>query len=106
MRRVASVLFLLCLLFVFPSCASQTAPHNPPIAVTPSAPPPPSRLTGPQIMADRLPSDALIAIGFRGSDDLGPEYPDSNLKGLLDATKAPDQLNKYLPMLVDLISQK
>jgi len=40
-----------------------------------------------QALADRIPGDAEIYIGWRGSDDLGPGYDSSHLKAVIDASK-------------------
>src|SRR5262245_32673120 len=43
-----------------------------------------ARFAAAQPLADRLPSDALLYIGWAGSDKLGEAYSKSHLKGVLD----------------------
>ncbi len=59
-----------------------------------------------QVLADKVPNDSLITIAFRGSENLGPDYAASNLKGTLEATHINDLLAKYIPMLTELIGAK
>lgn len=45
-----------------------------------------------QVLAERVPADALVYVGWRGTSDLGPNYAKSNLKGLLDHTNLREQV--------------
>src|SRR5690348_11262347 len=47
-----------------------------------------------QVLADRVPSDAIVYAGWAGSDTLGPAYDASNLKKFLDAFDVPRLLNE------------
>src|SRR3954464_3277065 len=40
---------------------------------------------GAQPLADRVPADALLYVGWAGSEHLAPAYAQSHLKGLIDA---------------------
>ena len=39
-----------------------------------------------QVLADKVPANALVYVGFKGSNALAAEYGRSHLKGMLDAT--------------------
>src|SRR5438552_3037967 len=39
-----------------------------------------------QPLADRVPADAIVYIGWRGTQDLGPAYNGSHLKAVVDAS--------------------
>lgn len=56
-------------------------------------------------LADRVPADAMIYVGWRGSADPGPGYPQSNLKAVLDDSNVPDFVDRFLPELVDKLGQ-
>jgi len=55
-----------------------------------------------QPLADRLPEDALIYIGWRGSQDLGPGYAQSHLKAVLDDSGLPRLFDEFLPRLMQM----
>ena len=54
-----------------------------------------------QTLADRLPADATIYIGWRGTDDLGPGYATSHLKALIDVSNFSQFLHESIPQLID-----
>jgi prepilin-type processing-associated H-X9-DG protein len=54
-----------------------------------------------QALADRLPADATVYIGWRGTDDLGPGYATSHLKALIDASNFSQFLHQSIPQLID-----
>ena len=58
-----------------------------------------------QPLADRVPADAMIYVGWRGSADLGPGYPQSNLKAVMDDTQIQDFIDRFLPEVIDKASQ-
>src|ERR1700761_1991965 len=58
-----------------------------------------------QALADRVPADALIYVGWRGSADMGPGYPQSNLKAVMDETQIQDFIDRFLPEVIDKASQ-
>jgi hypothetical protein len=47
-----------------------------------------------------VPQDAIFYAGWAGADTLGPQYRNSNLKGVLDASAIPDFVSKTLPKLL------
>jgi hypothetical protein len=59
-----------------------------------------------QPLADRVPDDAIIYLGWRGADEPGPGYSDSRLKGLLDVSALPQLSNDILPKLLDIMAAK
>jgi prepilin-type processing-associated H-X9-DG protein len=56
-------------------------------------------------LADRVPADAIIYFGWRGSADLGPAYPQSNLKAVLDDSDVPEFIDRFLPEVIDKLGQ-
>jgi prepilin-type processing-associated H-X9-DG protein len=53
-----------------------------------------------QALADRLPDDAILYIGWRGTSDLGAGYEQSHLKRILDQSDWSKLLNQSLPGLI------
>jgi prepilin-type processing-associated H-X9-DG protein len=58
-----------------------------------------------QPVADRVPANSIIYIGWEGSAHLGPAYPQSNLKAMLDDSNIPELINTFLPALMDKAGQ-
>jgi prepilin-type processing-associated H-X9-DG protein len=56
-------------------------------------------------LADRVPADAIVYVGWRGSADPGPGYPQSNLKAVLDDSNVPDFVDRFLPEVIDKLGQ-
>ena len=50
---------------------------------------------------DRVPQDSILYVGWAGADKLEASYGNSNLKGILDASKIPEFVNQQLPKLID-----
>src|SRR5688572_1676395 len=61
-------------------------------------------LTRAQPLADRLPADAILYVGWAGADKLGPAYAGSNLKGVLDASNLPELFTDMLPKVARRLS--
>ena len=59
-----------------------------------------------QPLANKVPGDALIYIGWRGSADMGPGYEGSNLKGFLEASQLPQQIAEFLPQVARKLGEK
>jgi hypothetical protein len=57
-------------------------------------------------MDDRVPQDAIAYMGWAGADTLGPQYANSNLKGILDASIIQEFISKQLPKLIDQAAQQ
>ena len=51
-------------------------------------------------LADRVPGDALVYFGWAGSQSLGPAYPSSHLKAMLDASALPELMDNLVPQLI------
>jgi prepilin-type processing-associated H-X9-DG protein len=54
-----------------------------------------------QALADKVPADALIFASWRGEADLGDAFTKSNFNGLLEATKARQQITDLLTQALD-----
>lgn len=59
-----------------------------------------------QAMADRVPADAMIYVGWNGSRDMGPSYAGSHLKAVLDASDVPELFNQFLPAVMNRIGKE
>ena len=59
-----------------------------------------------QPLADKLPDDAVIYYGWRGTDDLGPGYPGSHFKEFLDASQIRQLLTQFLPQALNRLGQE
>jgi len=58
-----------------------------------------------QALSDRVPSDAMLYVAWQGSDELGPAYRDSHLKGFLDDSQFLQLFNEFLPQLIQKCGQ-
>src|SRR5215211_4925251 len=54
-----------------------------------------------QPMADRVPSDAIVYIGWQGADSLGTPYDQSHLKGVIDSSNIPQFFSEFLPRVIE-----
>src|SRR5687767_5271183 len=59
-----------------------------------------------QPLADRLPADAAVYVGWQGSQGLGNAYKESRLKAVLDATDASQLIDDFFPKLVALAEKE
>src|SRR5687767_10604053 len=59
-----------------------------------------------QPLADRIPSDAVVYVGWAGADSMGPGYDGSHLKGVLDAGQIPQFINEVVPKLFERAAQE
>lgn len=55
-----------------------------------------------QPLADRVPDDAILYIGWQGSGSMGRAYDASHLKAIVDASDLPAFFNRFLPQLTQL----
>ena len=53
-----------------------------------------------QPLVDRVPSDALLYVGWAGSERLAPAFQGSHLKGLLDSSNLPQLFSELGPRIV------
>src|SRR5688572_29502597 len=56
-------------------------------------------VTRAQPLADRLPSDAILYVGWAGVEKLGPAYSGSHLKGVMDASNLPELFTDLFPKI-------
>jgi hypothetical protein len=59
-----------------------------------------------QALADRIPDDAMLYVGWRGADNPGDAYNNSRLKAFLDASQIPQLVDQTLPKLLDKMAEK
>lgn len=59
-----------------------------------------------QPLADRIPKDAIIYVGWRGADQMGAGYDASHLKAVLDASGAAQLFNDFIPKLAQRAAQE
>ena len=57
----------------------------------------PARVARAQPLADRIPADAIVYVGWAGADHMGPAYAQSRLKAVMDASNFPQLINESLP---------
>src|SRR5258705_8275498 len=53
-----------------------------------------------QPLADRVPADALIYVGWSGSETMGPGYAGSHLEAVLKESKFTDLVNVSIPKVL------
>lgn len=59
-----------------------------------------------QPLADRVPPDALIYVGWRGTTSLGPGYEGSHLQAILQSSDIPKFFDEFLPQLMERVGQE
>src|SRR3954449_5329666 len=59
-----------------------------------------------QSLAEHVPGDAIVYVGWRGASNLGPGYEASHLKAILDGSNIPEFFTDFLPRLVQRVQQK
>lgn len=59
-----------------------------------------------QPMADRIPGDAILYVGWRGTDNMGPGYDGSHMKAMLEAANFTGILDDYLPRLIKRVADQ
>lgn len=59
-----------------------------------------------QPLADRVPSDAVIYVGWAGTDSMGPGYDGSHLKAILEAADIPKFVNEALPKAIQRLGEQ
>jgi hypothetical protein len=53
-----------------------------------------------------VPSDAVVYIGWQGSDSLGTPYEKSHLKGVIDSSNIPQFFSEFLPRLIERLGKE
>lgn len=59
-----------------------------------------------QPLADRVPDDAILYIGWRGSESMGPGFEGSHLKAVMEASQVSQIFSEFLPKLVEKLGQE
>ncbi len=57
-------------------------------------------------LADRVPANAVLYVGWHGADGLGPAYDKSRLKAVIDATDCAQFLDPFLPRAIERIERE
>src|SRR3982751_1703418 len=65
-----------------------------------------SRAALAQPLADRLPADTVVYVGWAGADSLGTQYEASHLKAVLEASNVPKLFDEFLPRVIEKIRQE
>src|SRR6476661_4211890 len=65
-----------------------------------------SRPAQAQPLADRLPADTVVYVGWAGADSLGSQYENSHLKAILEASNASKFVDEFLPQVIQKIRQE
>lgn len=58
-----------------------------------------------QPLADKVPEDAIIYVGWAGTDALADPYKQSRLKGVVDHSNIPKIFTEFLPALANRVAQ-
>jgi prepilin-type processing-associated H-X9-DG protein len=58
-----------------------------------------------QPMADRVPADAIVYLGWQGSEALGTPYQQSHLKAVIDSTNLPQLFTEFLPRVIERLGK-
>ncbi|MDB5329816.1 MAG: hypothetical protein JWP03_967 [Phycisphaerales bacterium] len=59
-----------------------------------------------QALSDRVPADAIVYLGWTGSESLGPKYKGSNLESVLAESNIPAVFQQFLPQVFDRIAKE
>ena len=59
-----------------------------------------------QPLADRIPNDALVYVGWRGINSMGPDFERSHFKAVLEATGPEDLFEQFIPQLIERLSEE
>src|SRR5687768_11146015 len=59
-----------------------------------------------QPLADRVPADAILYVGWAGADKMPPGYEGSHLKAVLDAGQVPQFINEVIPKIFERAAQE
>jgi prepilin-type processing-associated H-X9-DG protein len=57
-------------------------------------------------LGDRIPADAIMYIGWAGSDALFPKYDGSHLKNIVDASDMPKLFDELMPQLIKRVAKE
>jgi prepilin-type processing-associated H-X9-DG protein len=59
-----------------------------------------------QPLADRIPADAIVYVGWAGADSMGPGFEASHLKAMLEAAEVPRVIREVIPKLMERLGQQ
>jgi prepilin-type processing-associated H-X9-DG protein len=59
-----------------------------------------------QPLADRVPADAVVYVGWAGANSMGPGFEGSHLKAMLDSAEIARFVNEVLPQLAQRLAQE
>ena len=59
-----------------------------------------------QPLADRIPADAVVYVGWAGAESMGPGFEASHLKALLDSAEVGRWVNDVIPQIVQKAAQQ
>ncbi len=59
-----------------------------------------------QPLADRVPADAILYLGWQGSQGVGAGYEKSHLKAVLDASNLPQVFNDTIPRVIQRVARE
>lgn len=65
----------------------------------------PATLLRAQTLADRVPDDAIVYVGWAGAGNMGPGFEGSHLQAVLKASDWNDFFDRFLPMAMKKIGQ-
>src|SRR5437764_297565 len=57
-----------------------------------------------QVLADRLPADAIVYVGWSGADSAAPGFQGSHFQGVLADSNLPQVVDEFIPKVLDRIS--
>src|SRR5258706_9253861 len=58
-----------------------------------------------QPMVERVPSDAVVYVGWQGADSLNG-YENSHLKGVIDSSNLPQFFSEFLPRVIERVGKQ
>src|SRR5438034_11671271 len=59
-----------------------------------------------QTLVDRVPADAMVYVGWRGSDSMGTAYDGSHLKAVLGESNVPQIFSEFFPRLIERVGKE
>jgi prepilin-type processing-associated H-X9-DG protein len=59
-----------------------------------------------QPLSDRVPADAIVYVGWQGSESMPASFANTHMKGLLDASNLPRLFDELMPQLIARVGQE
>ncbi len=66
----------------------------------------PVRFASAQALADRVPDDSIVYIGWSGTDAMGADFQTSHFKAILDASDIPKIVTDFIPKIFEKIGEE